>query len=141
MSLDLSFRLHLLTARLDRAADRLLQEEHDISYRRFLALTLVGELGIATQRELAEALGVTEASVSRMTSVLAAEGLLDVSSEPGTGNRRRLALSPRGEELTAGGRAFLEGRFEELVAHSGADYARLADEVDLLLATLDGRAE
>ena len=70
---NLSFNLHVLTARLDRAADRILRAEHNVSYSRFLALTLVGELGASTQRALADPLGVTEPSVSRMTAVLAAE--------------------------------------------------------------------
>jgi hypothetical protein len=44
MERNLSFNLHVLTARLDRAADRILRAERNVSYSRFLALTLVGEL-------------------------------------------------------------------------------------------------
>ena len=57
MSGDLSFDLHRLTARLDRAADRILTETLGLSYRRFLALLVVGELQAPTQRALADALG------------------------------------------------------------------------------------
>ncbi len=73
MADDLSFDLHTLTARLDRSADRILQAEYDVSYRRFRTLLIVGELGTATQPALAEALGVSEPSVSRMAGVLARE--------------------------------------------------------------------
>lgn len=45
MERNLSLNLHVLTARLDRAADRILRAEHNVSYSRFVALTLVGELG------------------------------------------------------------------------------------------------
>src|SRR5919107_2632533 len=94
---SLTFDLHALTARLDRAADRILRAEVELSYRRFLALLLVGE-GAPTQRVLAERLGLTEPSTSRMVGVLAEEGLLDVTADPAGGNRRRLVLTPAGKE-------------------------------------------
>jgi DNA-binding MarR family transcriptional regulator len=134
---NLSFTLHVLTARLDRAADRLLRAEHDISYNRFLALTLVGELGASTQRALADALGVTEPSVSRMTSVLAADGLLDVRPDPGGGHRRHLSLTDKGRQLVASVQQGFEERMTALVAHSGVPYAEYARHTAQLLATLD----
>lgn len=130
----LSFRLHVLTARLDRAADRILRDEHDVSYHRFLALTLVGELGVATQRALAEGLGVTEPSASRMTAVLAADGLLDARADPAGGHRKRLALTARGQQLVRDGQRTLEERFAALVARSGVSYERLYDDIGALLA-------
>jgi DNA-binding MarR family transcriptional regulator len=132
----LSFRLHVLVARLDRAADRILRAEHDVSYHRFLALTLVGELGVATQRELAESLGVTEPSVSRMTAVLAADELLDAGPDPAGGRRKRLALTARGRRLVDDGQRTLEERFAALVTASGVSPDRLHGDVDALLAAL-----
>jgi DNA-binding MarR family transcriptional regulator len=137
VALHLSFRLHVLTARLDRAADRILRAEHDVTYHRFLALTLVGELGASTQRALADGLGVTEPSVSRMTSLLAADGLLDVRSDPGGGHRRRLELTPRGRRLVTDGQRTLEERFAALVALSGVRYERLHEDIERLLGALD----
>jgi len=125
--------LHVLTARLDRAADRLLRAEYDISYSRFLALSLIGELGVSTQRALADALGVTEPSISRMVGVLTAEGLLDAPDRTG---RRRLNLSARGKELVASVQDVLEDRFAALVAESGVPYAEYAEHTAQLLATL-----
>ena len=56
----------------------MLRAEYGITYSRFLALEPdIGELGVSTQRALADALGVTEPSISRMVGVLAAERLLD----------------------------------------------------------------
>jgi DNA-binding MarR family transcriptional regulator len=137
VALHLSFRLHVLTARLDRAADRILRAEHDVTYHRFLALTLVGELGASTQRALADGLGVTEPSVSRMTSLLAADGLLDVRSDPGGGHRRRLELTPRGRRLVTDGQRTLEERFAALVALSGVRHERLHEDIERLLGALD----
>ncbi|TQS29368.1 MarR family winged helix-turn-helix transcriptional regulator [Microbispora sp. KK1-11] len=137
MEQNLSLNLHVLTARLDRAADRILRAEHGISYSRFLALTLVGELGASTQRTLAEYLGVTEPSVSRMTAVLAAEGLLDVQPDPAGGNRRRLSLTDEGKRRVTSIRQEFEDRLAAVVAHSGVPYAEYAEHTARLLATFD----
>ena len=54
MGTSLSYDLHVLTTRLDRAADRILRAELGVPYRRYLALLMVGDLGAATQRALAD---------------------------------------------------------------------------------------
>lgn len=134
---NLSFDLHALTARLDRSADRILQVEHGLSYRRFLALLTVGHLGAATQRALAETLGVSEPSASRMAGVLAGIGLLDSRLDPAGGNRRRLALTTQGTQKVEECRELLERRFADLVERSGVSYARYAHDTRLLMNALD----
>jgi DNA-binding MarR family transcriptional regulator len=137
MERNLSFNLHVLTARLDRAADRILRADRNVSYNRFLALTLVGELGASTQRTLAEYLGVTEPSVSRMTAVLAADGLLDVQPDPAGGHRRRLSLTDEGKQLVASVQQGFEGRLAAIVEKSGVPYAEYAEHTARLLTTFD----
>lgn len=137
---SLAFDLHALTARLDREADRLLLAHLGLPYRRFLALLLVGE-GLPTQKALADRLGVTEPSTSRMVGVLAGAGLLHASPDPSGGNRRRLALTPAGKEKVEASAALLEGRFARLVAQSGVDYERYTDDTRQLIRALDRPAE
>jgi DNA-binding MarR family transcriptional regulator len=132
---SLSFYLHALTSRLDRAADRILRAEHNVSYSRFLALSLVANLEAPTQRTLAEYLGVTEPSVSRMTGVLAGEGLLDVQPDPAGGNRRQLSLTERGKQLVASGQQTLDGRLAMVVARSGVPYDEYTNYTAQLLET------
>jgi len=96
---SLSFDLHVLTARLDRAADRILRAEVGVSYSRFLTLFMVTAVDATSQRALAECLGVTEPSVSRMTRVLSGAGLLRVEADSRGGNRRALPLTPEGQDL------------------------------------------
>lgn len=141
MAENLSFDLHALTARLDRAADRILQAEHGLSFRRFRVLLVVGELGTATQRALARRLEVTEPSVSRMASVLAETGLLAVEPDPGGGNRRQLCLTAAGKDVVAQSRELLERRFAALVERSGVAYADYARDTRRLIAALDAIAE
>lgn len=135
----LSFDLHALTSRLDRAADRILRSEYDISYRRFLALYLVTQLEEPTQRALAEALGVTEPSVSRMTGVLADSSYLDTGSDTAQGNRRSLSLTPEGKELVERCHDLLEHHFTRLVEHSGVPYGEYAGHTRMLLTALDAQ--
>lgn len=137
MSGTLSFDLHALTARLDRAADRILQAEYGLSYRRFLALLTVGNLGAATQRALADRLGVSEPSVSRMTGVLATTGLLYSGNDPAGGNRRRLTLTAEGAQIVEDARRLLELRFADLVERSGVRYDDYARATTLLMSALD----
>jgi DNA-binding MarR family transcriptional regulator len=134
---SLSYDLHKLTARLDRAADRMLQDSEGISYSRFLTLFAV-KSGAANQRALALWLGQSEPSTSRMVGVLAAEGLLSARRIPGGGNSRHLELTTDGAELVARAGRLLEGRFDELVQRSGVSLAsyqrqtrRLLDQLDL----------
>lgn len=137
MERSLTFALHALTTRMDRAADRILMAEVGVPYRRFLALFMVGELQATSQRVLAEHLGVTEPSVSRMTGVLVGVGLLDVQPHAAGGNRRALALTPAGRELVDQCRDLLDGRFAALVAHSGVDGAGYGRDTGRLLAALE----
>jgi DNA-binding MarR family transcriptional regulator len=134
---DLSRRLHRLTARLDRAADTLLRAEAGISYARFLALYLVGSEGADTQRALAERLGVSEPSVSRMVRVLAESGLLETMRAPIGGNRNQLRLTAAGEQLVTRWGMDLEERLASLVEAAGVPYRAYLAHTKRLLAALE----
>ena len=136
----LSYDLHKLTARLDRAADRILREHEGISYSRFLTLFAVRN-GAGNQRALAVWLGQSEPSTSRMVGLLAGEGLLDVRQIPGTGNSRHLRLTSAGAELVERGGRLLEARFEELLERSGVSRSSFQRQTRRLLDQLDADAQ
>jgi DNA-binding MarR family transcriptional regulator len=135
---DLGRALHALTARLDREADRILREQEGISYSRFLLLWAVGELEGPTQRALAEWLGLTEPSVSRMTALLVSEGLLVAQDDPGGGNRHRLVLTGPGERVVVRCGSLLEAKVDALVAAAGLSYDSFRRDTASLLAALEG---
>jgi len=137
MKHELSRSLHALTTRADRAADRILRAEQDISYSRFLTLYAVSELGVATQRGVAEWMGLSEPSVSRMTRVLVGAGLLVAPLDPAGGNRRRLELTTSGQQLMQRCGALLEDRFAALVQETGVPYADYLAWTQRLLDTLN----
>ncbi len=132
----LAYDLHVLVARLDAAADRILRATHHTTYRRFLALLAVRDLGPTTQRALARRLDVSDPSASRMVAVLADESLVSVAPDPAGGNRRRLTLTARGRELTQSCAASLEGRFTEVVSRAGVPYQSYAGHTRALVECL-----
>jgi DNA-binding MarR family transcriptional regulator len=136
MTRRLSYDLHKLTARLDRAADRVLRHEMGTTYARFLALFALSQ-GAQSQRELAAWLGVTEPSASRMTAVLAADGLLTVTREPGAGNRRTLTLTQSGQKLAGACGRLLEHRFADLMERSGVPYGVYERYTQRLIAQIE----
>ena len=136
---DLSRSLHKLTARLDRAADAILRVEVGVSYSRFLALYMVGSDGADTQRALADRLGVSEPSVSRMVRVLADDGWLQTLPDPAGGNRNRLRLTASGEQLVQRWGAELEERLAALLDTAGVSYGTYRTHTMRLLAALDGQ--
>lgn len=138
MEHDLSRNLHVLTARLDRAADRLLRSEAGLSYARFLALYMVGAWEADTQRALAARLGVTEPSVSRMIHALVASGLLEAGGDPAGGNRHLLRLTAAGSELVARWGSELEQRLAALVDDCGLSYQSYAENTQRLVAAVHG---
>jgi DNA-binding MarR family transcriptional regulator len=139
VDLTLSRKLHKLTARLDRAADLRLRTDAGVSYPRFLALYMVGSEGADTQRALAERLGVSEPSVSRMVRVLAENEWLEVVPDPAGGNRNRLELTRVGQELVESWGGELETRLANLLEAVGVPYGTYLSHTEGLLNALDSQ--
>lgn len=136
-------QLHALVSRLDRRADQRLREHGDLTYQRFLALLTarrLAEAGPVTQRALADRLGMTEAGASRLVGSLREAGWLDVRHEPGTGNRRSLALTTAGSDQVDHALKLLEGSFAALLDAAGVTTEELTGPVGRLLAVMDAPA-
>jgi DNA-binding MarR family transcriptional regulator len=138
---NLGLELHTLVSRLERAGDQILRTEHDVSYRRFMVLVMVGELGVSTQRALADSLAVTEPSVSRMVAALADTGLLNVVPDPAGGNRRQIALTDAGRALVEHAGTDLIERLAELVEASGVPFDTYLRYTRRLNAALAGAGD
>ena len=136
MELSLSRTLHALVATLDRAADRILSVDFDISYSQFLTLYAVKVMDAGTQRELAAWLGTTESAVSRSVRALAVDGLASIGPSEAGGHRRSVQLTARGRELVESAGTHLEGRLAEVLAAADVGYGDYAAMTGRLLAAV-----
>ncbi len=96
---NLGFLMHHLAGVLDRQSDLLLQERLDIGFSQFkILMALKWHQGVQ-QKQIADKLGQTEASVSRQIKMLHEIGYL--TSIAGKEDRREhiTALTPKGEKL------------------------------------------
>lgn len=133
----LAHDLHVLVRALDRSAEARLAP-FGITYQRYLALVIIDSADGLTQRELAAALGQTEATASRTSAALSGAGLVEVSRTPGSGNRRSLALTAAGEDLLSRASERLGSDFDSVVRETGQDPDLIAEHVRRLTAMIGG---
>ena len=135
-----AFKLHRVTALLDRVADVYLRTTHGIRYPAFLVLLMVRVLDEPSQQHIAANLGVSRASVTQRVGALVEEGLLTTRTDPADARANRVALTDRGAVL-------LDAAWSGLDSHQaglddGVDEAALAAQLDRILANgarLEGR--
>jgi len=132
---DPAYALHAVVFLLDRAADDILPAL-GLTYSRFLTLLTIERLGGATQKAVADALGVTEPSASRTIRRLQDDGLVAASTTPGGGNRRSVSLTDKGERVVDEAAAQLERSFAELLTTAGLGARDILAVTDPLLARL-----
>jgi DNA-binding MarR family transcriptional regulator len=133
-----AYALHAVVFELDRAAEGILPDL-GLTYSRFLTLLSIERLGGATQKSIADALGVTEPSASRAIRVLQDAGLVAAVSTPGAGNRREVTLTDKGQRVVDEAAEHLESSFAALLDRAGlarADVLTITDR--LLRAFADG---
>ncbi|UIJ44810.1 MarR family transcriptional regulator [Sphingomonas cannabina] len=98
----LGARLRRLSATIDADASRVYAARGVRFEQRWFGvinqLALVGPLGV---RQLADALGITHASVSETRQSLERAGLIASEADPSDARRRVLTLSPSGKALVA----------------------------------------
>ena len=135
-----AYALHALVATLDRYADAILPPL-GLTYSRYLTLLTIERLGEATQRAIAEAVGVTEPAVSRMIRALQADGLIATDAVLGAGNRRAVRLTTTGQHLVDQAADQLEDAFRSALDAAGLTPSDVLAVTDPLIKTLAGGGE
>jgi len=130
-----AYALHAVVFMLDRAAEGILPEL-GLTYSRFLTLLTIERLGGATQRSIAEALGVSEPSASRAIRGLQNTELVVADATPGAGNRRVVTLTDKGQRVVDEAADHLERSFATLLDHAGLTRADVLAITDPLLRAL-----
>ncbi len=96
---NLGYLIHHLSFVLDRQSDQLLQERYDIGFSQFKILMALKWHTNVQQRQIAEYLGQTEASVSRQIKILADRHLIQTLISPDNRRQHITRLTARGEHL------------------------------------------
>ncbi len=96
---NLGYLLHHLASVLDRQSDLLLQDRLDIGFSQFKILMALKWGQGVQQKQIAEKLGQTEASVSRQIKMLQEAGLLQTKVSPNNRREHITTLSVKGEHL------------------------------------------
>ncbi|HSN35718.1 MAG TPA: MarR family transcriptional regulator [Arthrobacter sp.] len=125
------FKLHRATALVDRVADRYLQEHHGIRYSGFLVLLTVGTGGQQTQRQIADRLDVSRASITQRLGRLLDDGLVTARPHPDDARANTVSLSRKGTAL-------LERAWQGLESHqdgvdAGVDVKTLVQQLDQII--------
>lgn len=97
---NIGYLLNHVAFVLGRQADQVLQERLGIGLSQFKIMrTLEGSPHIQ-QKQIAERLGQTEASISRQMKLLEEQGLLNNTVNPANRREHIIRLTPRGERYT-----------------------------------------
>jgi DNA-binding MarR family transcriptional regulator len=121
---------------LDRAADRILQTQVGVSYKRALFLIVLQHCGTVTQHELAVALGYSDPAVSTMLVELARDSYIQTSQSPEHGRKRLVTITPKGDEVVALARHMLDAHFDQLLVLAGVDAQQLQEITERLYQAL-----
>ena len=125
------FKLHRATALVDRVADRYLQEHHGIRYSGFLVLLTVGTVGQQTQRQIADRLDVSRASITQRLGRLLHDGLVTARPHPDDARANTISLSGKGAALLERAWQGLESRQDGVDA--GVDVKVLIQQLDRII--------
>jgi DNA-binding MarR family transcriptional regulator len=107
--------LHKLVHTMDRTADKILQKQFGITYKRAYFLLTLQHLGAVSQHRLATALGYSDASVSTMLSELVKAGYVIIEPSPTHGRKKLVSLTPLGDNLVTEGRSLLGAHFNNIL--------------------------
>jgi len=132
---SLAFALHRATVLVDRAADLFLRSRHDLSYPLFSVLLLIGHNDRPTQREIADMLGVSRASITQRVAELTRRGLIVTQPSPVDARALNLSLTPAGGALLTAAWQDLESTEDGI--DDGIDVAPLIRQLDTITANAD----
>ncbi len=97
---NIGYLLNHLAFVLGRQSDQALQEQLDIGFSQFKIMMVLGWNPSIQQKQIADKLGQTEASVSRQIKLLHDQGLLSTKINPENRREHITRLTSKGERLT-----------------------------------------
>jgi MarR family transcriptional regulator, organic hydroperoxide resistance regulator len=138
-SLRLYHRLQLAAHLMQKSADRSLRETVGLTTAQAAVLSVLTQQGEASQRDIAGALGLSEASITPMTRRLLELGLIVRRQNPEDGRAWIIQLTATGanaSQMARGSLSSVNRTFDN--ALSEAEATALANGLNKLIAAIDG---
>lgn len=118
---NLSYLIQHLASVMGRQTDQVLQEQLGIGLSQFKILMVLEWNPRVQQSSIADALGQTEASISRQIKLLKAKKLLETKLDPQNRRRHITAPTPLGMQMTEAATAIMRRSFGPEFAGLGED--------------------
>ncbi len=113
---SLGLLLHRLGVELDHHSDQVLQRTVKIGFSQYKILIVLLEQTDVRQKTIAEALGQTEASVSRQIGQMADDGLIWSAKDLSDKRGRITRLTKKGEQVAIKATSILERHYQPMFA-------------------------
>ncbi len=97
---NLGYLLNHLAFVMARQSDQVLQERLGIGFSQFKIMMVLSHKPHIQQKEIADKLGQTEASISRQIKLLTEQGLLQSAKRPENRREHITTLTPKGDRYT-----------------------------------------
>ena len=97
---DLGYSLQHVAGLLAKQSDQVLQEQLGIGHAQFKLLRELQDRPYMKQKDVAESLGQTEASISRQVKLMVARGLLHITRNPRNRREHLTQVTAKGAKLT-----------------------------------------
>ncbi len=114
---NIGYLLNHLAFVLGRQSDQALQEQLGIGYSQFKIMMVLGWNPAVQQKQIADKLGQTEASISRQIKLLHDQGLLSTKINPENRRVHITRLTSKGERLTEQAMSVLNNYHAPTFAH------------------------
>lgn len=96
---NFGYLLNHLAFVLSRQSDQVLLERMGLGFSQFKILQIVKRKPYMQQKQIAEMLGQTEASISRQVKLLQSQGILQTTRRPENKREHITTLTPKGERF------------------------------------------
>lgn len=108
---NLTYLIQHLAAIIGKQSEQILQEQLGIGFSQFKILMVLEWNPRVSQRNIAESLGQTEASISRQIKLLTGKGMLMSKRDPQNRRKHITAPTPLGMQITEAATSILRRNF------------------------------
>lgn len=137
-SQNIGLLLHRIGAVMERLSERTLFEEYGLGFSQFKILYIVRDMGEVLQKDIAQALGQSEPSITRQIKLLRLAGYVSVRKDENDKKKHIIDLTTKGEQFADDALGRLNNLYEPILSTlSLKDQQELLGKLQLLYLQLE----